>query len=411
MIANHRNALVATVLFGLTQPASADVISDWNENAIALGVIRNIGPPPAERIIAMTQLAMFDAINSIDRKYRPYLVQLPASPTTSKEAAAATAAGMVLAGVSPPAQAQMKSLLESYLAAIPDSAGKAEGVKLGEAVAAKMLEERANDGSHAPDAYRPRAMAGVYVPTAPTAAPQWPGVKPFALTSASQFRPAAPAALKSAQWATDYNEIKEFGGRASTKRSARQTEDAHFWLMTDGRGYYPVVRTLVEAKKLSLIDSARLYALAAVAREDALIAVFDAKYHYEFWRPVTAIRNGDIDDNPATESDTAWQPIDATPMHPEYPCAHCISSASLVGVLETVFGTAEIPEVSISSPTAPGVIHRWTNVRAFSDEVSEARIFAGFHYRSSTLVGKEMGYKIGAYVVKNLMQPVPIATR
>jgi hypothetical protein len=302
-------------------------------------------------------------------------------------------------------------LLESYLAAIPDGTGKAEGIKLGEAVAAKMLEARANDGSHAPDTYKPRAMAGVYVPTAPTAAPQWPGVKPFALTSASQFRPAPPAALKSAQWAADYNEIKEFGGRASTKRSARQTEDAHFWLVTDGRGYYPVVRTLVEAKKLSLIDSARLFALAAVAREDALIAVFDAKYHYEFWRPVTAIRNGDIDDNPATEGHTAWQPIDATPMHPEYPCAHCISSASLVGVLETVFGTAEIPEVSIASPTAPGVTHRWTNVRAFSDEVSEARIFAGFHYRSSTLVGKDMGYKIGAYVVKNLMQPVPIATR
>jgi hypothetical protein len=411
MIANHRNALAAAALFGLAQPVSADVISDWNENAVAFGVIRNIGPPPAERIIAMTQLAMFDAVNSIERKYRPYLVQLPASPTTSKEAAAATAAGVVLAGVSPSAQAQMKSLLESYLAAIPDSAGKAEGIKLGEAVAAKMLKERANDGSGAPDTYRPRAMAGVYVPTAPTAAPQWPGVKPFALTSASQFRPAAPVALKSAQWASDYNEIKEFGGRASTKRSARQTEDAHFWLVTDGRGYYPVVRTLVAAKKLSLIDSARLFALAAVAREDALIAVFDAKYHYEFWRPVTAIRNGDIDDNPATEGDTAWQPIDATPMHPEYPCAHCISSASLVGVLETVFGTAEIPEVSIASPTAPGVTHRWTNVRAFSDEVSEARIFAGFHYRSSTLVGKDMGYKIGAYVVKNLMQPVPVATR
>ena len=181
--------------------------------------------------------------------------------------------------------------------------------------------------------------------------------------------------------------------------------------MVDGRGYYPVVRTVVEAKKLSLIDSARLFALAAVAREDALIAVFDAKYHYEFWRPVTAIRNGDIDDNAATERDAAWQPIDATPMHPEYPCAHCISSASLVGVMEVVFGTAEMPEVSIASPTAPGVVHRWTNVRAFSDEVSEARIWAGFHYRSSTKVGQDMGFKIGEYVARNFMQPVAVATR
>jgi hypothetical protein len=403
--------LAAVAIFGLAHPASADVITDWNENAVGFGVLHNIGPPPAERIIAMTQVAMFDAVNSIERKYRPYLIQLPASPTTSRDAAAAAAAGTVLAGINPQTQATTKSLLESYLAAIPDSSAKAEGIRLGEAVAAKILEERANDGARAPDTYRPRTTAGIYVPTAPTAASQWPKVKPFALTSASQFRPAPPIALESAEWATDYNEIKGFGSRASTKRSARQTENARFWLMTDGRGYYPVIRTLVEARKLSLIDSARLFALAAVAREDALIAVFDAKYHYEFWRPVTAIRNGDIDNNSATERDAAWEPIDATPMHPEYPCAHCISSASLVGVMEVVFGTAEMPEVSIASPTAPGVVHRWTNVRAFSDEVSEARIWAGFHYRFSTKVGQDMGHKIGEYVAKNLMQPVAIVAR
>ncbi len=406
-----RRMLAAVAIFGLAHPASADVITDWNENAVAFGVLHNIGPPPAERIIAMAQVAMFDAVNSIERKYRPYLIQLPASPTTSKDAAAAAAAGTVLAGINPQTQATMKSLLESYLAAIPDSSAKAEGIRLGEAVAAKILEERANDGARAPDTYRPRTTAGIYVPTAPTAASQWPKVKPFALTSASQFRPAPPITLESAEWAADYNEIKGLGSRASTKRSARQTENARFWLMTDGRGYYPVIRTLVEARKLSLIDSARLFALAAVAREDALIAVFDAKYHYEFWRPVTAIRNGDIDNNSATERDAAWEPIDATPMHPEYPCAHCISSASLVGVMEVVFGTTEMPEVSIASPTAPGVVHRWTNVRTFSDEVSEARIWAGFHYRFSTKVGQDMGHKIGEYVAKQLMQPVAIVAR
>jgi hypothetical protein len=403
--------LAAIAIFGLAHPAGADVIADWNENAVSFGVLHNIGPPPAERIIAMTQVAMFDAVNSIERKYRPYLVQLPTSATASKDAAAAAAAGTVLAGINPQTQLTMKSLLESYLAAIPDSPAKAEGIRIGEAVAAKILEERANDGARAPDTYRPRATAGIYVPTAPTAAPQWPNVRPFALTSASQFRPAPPVALESAEWAADYNEIKELGGRVSTKRSARQTEDARFWLVTDGRGYYPVIRALVEAKKLSLVDSARLFALAAVAREDALIAVFDAKYHYEFWRPVTAIRNGDIDNNSASERDAAWEPIDATPMHPEYPCAHCISSASLVGVIEVVFGTAEMPEVSIASPTAPGVVHRWTNVRAFSDEVSKARIWAGFHYRFSTKVGQDMGHKIGEYVAKNLMQPVAVVAR
>jgi hypothetical protein len=411
MNANYYRALVVLGLLGMTPPASADVIADWNENAVSYGVLHNMGPPPAERIVAMTQLAMFDAVNSIEHKYRPYLVQLPATSSASKEAAAAAAAGTVLAGINPQTRASMNSLLESYLAAIPDGPAKAEGIKLGEAVAAKILKERANDGTAEPDTYRPRTTAGVYVPTAPTAAPQWPRVKPFALTSASQFRPAPPTALDSAAWAADYNEIKELGGRASAKRSAQQTEDARFWLVVDGRGYYPVIRTVAEARKLSLIDSARLFALAAVAREDALIAVFDAKYHYEFWRPVTAIRNGDIDNNSATERDPAWAPIDATPMHPEYPCAHCISSASLVGVMEVVFGTAEMPEVSIASPTAPGVVHHWTNIRAFSDEVSEARIWAGFHYRSSTRVGQEMGHKIGEYVAKSLMQPIAVVAR
>jgi hypothetical protein len=403
--------LAAVAIFGLVPRASADVIGDWNENAVSYGVLHSIGPPPAERIIAMTQLAMFDAVNSIERKYRPYLVQLPAAPTASKDAAAAAAAGTVLAGINPQTRAAMNSLLESYLAAIPDGPAKAEGIKIGEAVAAKILAERANDGASEPDTYRPRTTAGLYVPTAPTTAPQWPKVKPFALTNAAQFRPASPIALDSAEWATDYNEIKELGGRASAKRSARQTEDAHFWLVVDGRGYYPIVRTVAEVGKLSLVDSARLFALAAVAREDALIAVFDAKYHYEFWRPVTAIRNGDIDNNSATERDPAWAPIDATPMHPEYPCAHCISSASLAGVIEVVFGTAEMPEVSIASPTAPGVVHHWTNIRAFSDEVSEARIWAGFHYRFSTRVGQDMGHKIGEYVAKKLMQPVAVVAR
>jgi hypothetical protein len=139
--------------------------------------------------------------------------------------------------------------------------------------------------------------------------------------------------------------------------------------------------------------------------------VFEAKYHYEFWRPVTAIRNGDIDDNAATERDAAWQPLAATPMHPEYPCAHCVESAALAGVVETVFGSPEIPEVSLTSPTAPGVTHRWTNVRAFVDEVSQARIWAGFHWRFSTKVGRDMGYEIGEYVAANFMQPVSVAKR
>ena len=136
-----------------------------------------------------------------------------------------------------------------------------------------------------------------------------------------------------------------------------------------------------------------------------MIAVFDAKYHYEFWRPITAIRNGDIDDNPATERDATWQPIDNTPMHPEYPCAHCIISGAVAAVIEAVLGTADIPESRMTSPTAPGVTHRWTNLTAFCDEVANARIWAGFHYRFSTGVGTDMGRRVGEYVVQNVMKP------
>ncbi len=156
---------------------------------------------------------------------------------------------------------------------------------------------------------------------------------------------------------------------------------------------------------MSIIDSARFMALFAVALTDSYIAVFDAKYHYEFWRPITAIRNGDIDGNPAIELEATWQPIDNTPLHPEYPCAHCINSGAAVAVIESVLGSADIPEVSMTSSTAPGVIHHWTNLGVFADEVANARIWAGFHYRFSTRVGTDMGRKIGEYVVKNVMQP------
>jgi hypothetical protein len=406
----HASLPKLLVAIALTVPASstsADVITDWNEKAVAF-VTPRMAPPAAQRVVAMVHVAMFDAVNSVDRRYRPYLIQLPASPTASKEAAAAAAAGTVLAG-HPQANAELRAALASYLAAIPDSREKTEGIALGEVVGAKILEARAKDGADAPDAYRPKAKPGVYVPTPITVTSMWPNVKPFALTSPSQFRPAPPIALKSEQWATDYNEIKTLGGKASAKRSDKQTEDARFWLITGPQATDPIARQLVAAKKMNLIDSARFMALASTALADAYIAVMDAKYHYDFWRPITAIRNGDNDENPATERDAAWQPIDNTPMHPEYPCAHCIGSSALAAVAETVFGTAEIPEIAMTSSTAPGVTHRWTNLRTYADEVAQARIWAGFHYRFSTVVGQDMGRKIGQHVVKSVMEPAALA--
>jgi PAP2 superfamily len=392
-----------------TTSVSADVISDWNEKAVALVTTRQLPPPQAERVVAMVHVAMFDAVNAIDRRYQPGIAQVPAPATASREAAAATAAGTVLVGLYPE-DAELKAAMASYLAAMPRGDAKSAGVGVGEAVGSQVLEARSNDGAQAPDSYRPKTKAGVYVPTALTVGSTWPNLKPFVLTSPSQFRPQPPIPLASEQWAADYNEIKRLGSRNSSERSARQTEDARFWLTPGPIIYYPVVRQLAAAKRLDLVDSARFMALVAIARNDAFVAVFDAKYHYDFWRPITAIRNGDIDGNPNTERDATWQPIDNTPLHPEYPCAHCILSATIASVVEQLFGSADIPEVTLTSPSAPGVTRHWNNVWALTDEVSQARICAGFHYRFSTKVGQDMGRDIGQYVVKNILQPATVSS-
>jgi len=402
--------LLALLLTAPLSAAAGNVVIDWDEKAVSI-VQPATGPLPllAVRNIAILHVAMFDAVNSIEPRYKPYKVRLPATPDTSKEAAAAAAAGAVLIKLVPDAAADVQSTLTSYLASLPDGEAKSQGIKLGEAVAAKILEIREKDGGSAADAYRPRTKAGVYIPTPITFGWQLATMTPFALASPSQFRAKPPPPLKSAEWAMNYNEIKDLGAKNSTKRTARQTEDARFWLNVGPRAYNPLPRQIVTAKNMDVLDSARFMALFSVAAADALIAVMDAKYKYEFSRPITAIRNGDIDGNPATERNATWQPIDATPMHPEYPCAHCIVSSSASAVLEGLLGTDEIPEVSLTSPFVPGVTHHFTSLRAFGDEVANARICAGFHYRFSTVAGREMGQKIGTYVVKSVMQPAQTA--
>jgi hypothetical protein len=409
LIASVRKILVVAVLSSAIPSALANnVITDWDEKAVAFVTPRML-PPATERAMAMVHTAMFDAVNSIERRYRPYLIQIPTAATASKEAAAATAGAHVLAALVPQAEQEIRGAMAAYLAALPASGTQADGIRVGEAVARKILETRAGDGSNAADAYRPRTSPGVYVPTAITVLSMWPEVVPFGMTGGSQFRPAPPLQLGSVQWAADYNEIKDLGGTNSSKRSARQTEDAQFWAITGAQSMHPLARQLVAAKKMSVVDGARFMALISIAAADAYIAVMDAKYHYDFWRPVTAIRNGDRDENPATERDPTWQPLINTPMHPEYPCAHCIHSGAVVAAMEAVLGTAEVPELVMNSATAPGVTHRWTNLWTLANEVAEARIWSGLHYRFSTSVGQEMGRRIGQYVAKNTMRPAAVA--
>jgi len=249
--------IAACLAVGVPISASANVITDWDEKALVavtpMASLGNPSPYMAQRMMAMVHVAMFDAVNSIEQRYRPYLVQLAADPSTSKEAAAAAAAAAVLATIDAKSAGEMKAALTTYLASIPNDPAKLNGVKLGEAVAAAVLEARANDGSDAPDAYRPRTTPGVYVPTAITISSMWPDMKPFVIANASQFRPKPPIALESVDWATDYNELKDYGGQISAKRTAQQTEIARFWLVGPPVAYHPFVRQLVIAKQMDVV--------------------------------------------------------------------------------------------------------------------------------------------------------------
>ena len=408
--------VLAIVTFGLAVasacPARADVITEWDEKGTAFvtpltGSMG--GPHMAERAMTMVDVAMFDAGNAIEPRYRPFIAQAPAQPNASKEAAAAVAAATVLSSFVPADSkvgADIRAALASYLAALEPNEAKSLGMKIGESAANSVIQRCASDGSGAPDAYRPKTKPGVYVPTALTVGSVWPNMKPFVLKEPSQFRPPPPVALDSEEFTRSYNELREFGGKAGSKRSPEQSETASFWLMVGPQAYHPLLRQICTKKGLSVVDCARTMALGAMALTDAYIAVYDAKYRYEFWRPITAIRNGDTTGNPGTLRDATWQPIADTPSHPEYPCAHCILSGALARVIELQLGGSAPPELSLTSVTAPGVTHRWTSLAAFTQEVANARIWAGFHYRFSTVVGTEMGGKVGQYVVENALLPI-----
>jgi hypothetical protein len=351
---------------------------------------------------------MFDAVNSVIRKYRGYVTREDGFEHASAEAAAASAAATVLAKLHPEKAADFTAVQDEYLKGLAaEHAAVALGKQLGERVGLKVFDSRAHDGATDADAYRPLTQPGVYIPTATMVCPTWTRLKPFVLERPDQFRPGAPVALSSTEWATDYNEIRAYGARNSTRRTAQETETARFWLMTGPQAYHPIAWQIIAARHLKPLDSARFMAMYSAALTDAYIAVFDAKYRYNFWRPVTAIRNGDIDGNPATEIDATWQPLDVTPMHPEYPCAHCILSATAAAVIESTGGLGDLREISLASSTTPGVTHRWTSLESFTLEVANARIWAGFHYRFSTRVGTTMGRDVGRYVAMHFDQSSP----
>src|SRR5579871_664537 len=251
--------LVLTVLANLATPARADLVSEWNAKAEAIAIEKRWLPPPNAHGMAILHVAMFEAVNAIDQRFAPYRLKLSVDRNVSKEAAAAAAAHDVLVALHPDQKASIDSTLKASLAAIPDGDAKAKGIELGAKAAAEIVALRAGDGADAPESYRPYTVPGMYVPTVIPVSSTYGSVKPWVMQRGSQFRPAAPPTLNSETWTKDLNEIRETGGLQSTKRTASQTDIARFWFVTGPQAWNPIVRQLVAAKKLDLVDSARLF--------------------------------------------------------------------------------------------------------------------------------------------------------
>lgn len=386
--------LLGTPVAGVPAASAADVVTDYAARAVAIGVEKQLPNARLTRGLAMVHVAMFEAVNAIDRRYQPYKLELVADKGASREAAAATAAHDVLVSLFPDEKSKLEQALQASLAKI-EGDGKTKGIELGKRAAAGMIALRTDDGSNIQESYRPFTKAGVYVHTAVPIESTSGMIKPWTMEKGSQFRPQPPPALDSEIWTRDVNEIRELGSINSKTRTQEQTEIGRFWFLTGPRTYTPLVQQVAETKKMDLVDCARLYALVSMATSDAFIAVFDAKYAYNFWRPITAIRNADLSSNPATPREASWTPLGMTPPHPEYPCAHCITAAAVAEVLKRAAGD-DLGELTL---TSAGVTRKWKRVEDYSNEVAMARIYAGFHYRFSAEAANSMGRKIGEQAV------------
>jgi hypothetical protein len=381
--------------------AQADVVTDWNERACA--IVASAGPgAPGHRMMAAVQVAVYDAVNAIDGKHASFLAHVDAPTGASIDAAVAAANRRTLLALIPSEEKAIEAAYQAAIAKIPEGQAKTDGIDVGEKTALAAATRAEKDGWNTPDTYQPHTTPGIYVPTMIPVAYSWTKRTPWLMTSPDQFRPAPPPALDSETWAKDLEEVKAYGAKASTARSKEQTEIAQFWEETRPLVYHGVLRSVANMPGRTVPDNARLLARGAVAVDDALIAVFDAKYAYNFWRPITAIRNGQMAAK-GGKPEPGWTPFINTPMHPEYPCAHCVSSGAIGAVLEAELGkNVTSLKLTAKSPTAKDAERSWTSVVDFMQEVKMARIYDGVHYRNSTEVGNALGYRIGVLATQKL---------
>lgn len=392
------SAAIATTV--CTSPASADdtsrggaaTIRDWN--AVTVTTLVAAVTPVAEQPLhlAAVHRAVYAAVIATDRQHRH----------ASTSAAISGAAYTVLAAEFPAQVSALDHELDAQLALLPDSPARATGLEAGRVAAAAILRERADDGRNGTVVPVPPPGPGVWIPAPPNVlgASSWLGnVRPFVLTNGSQLRPAGPPDLTSKHWARDYNETRLFGSATSTVRTAEQTEVARFWadppLMQNQRA----LRAYTESEGMGTLRTAQLFALADTASADALIACWDSKYHFEFWRPFSAIPAGDTDGNPDTPADPAWRPLLPTPNFPEYPSAHSCSTTAIATVVAALAPGHRL-DLTLDSTTT-GTIHHFTSVRALTDEVANARVWGGLHWRFSTEDGSRIGRAAAHAVLAN----------
>jgi hypothetical protein len=406
----RRNAAVWVLAVLLVTPATsrADVVHDWN--AIMLTTVSAQNPFAQARFAAITQLAVFEAVNACTGDYAPYLGTIIAPRRASPRAAAVAAAHGVLRHYFPGSAASLDAARATSLAAIPDGPAKDGGLAVGAAAAAALIALRANDGSAPPETFMPATTdPGVWQPTPPAFGPgillHWRKVTPFGIESSNQFRSEPPPALTSNRYRKDYEEVIKVGAAASTERPQDRTDVARFFSVV-GAPYLwnSAARQVSAAQGMSLSENARAFALLNMAISDGLVSSIETKYFYVFWRPVTAIRAGDADGNPRTDPDINWTPLITTPAFPSYPSAHASASYAGRRIAERIFGAGGQP-ITLAHPGVPDVTLHYTNLRDLTDDIDDARVYGGIHFRFEQEAGARQGRRIGSYVYRHNLRP------
>jgi len=401
---------VAVLALGMAlfaAPARADVVTDWNAASFEVMNAANVAGAPAARALAIVHVAMADAVNSVQNRYTRYAYKGAVQTSASAEAAASSAARSVLLAMFPAQRDKIEAAHAAAVAGVADAAAKDAGMKLGEQAAAAVLADRANDDSSVPDTYRPITTPGTWVPTTPPLTAQYARARPWGFDKPDRFRPGPPPELASALYARDYNETKDLGGARSTQRTAAQTDAVKFWSQANlTLSWHQAARQLAAARQMNLADCSRTFALMSLGVANTFIVDWDAKFHYNFWRPVTAIRNGDQDNNPATERDAAWTPLNATPMHPEYPSQAAIIAGTASALLAQATGDRNAGPLTLADSVDPKLTRTITGLVALAEEQRSVRIWGGIHFRNSLETSERMGRALAEQALQTLYTPV-----